>query len=109
PNEKNLDAALYWMAYADYKLAKYDQCRSTLDRLLQKYPSTNWKDDARVLLAQVPGASAIAYQDMVRIVRAQTPPPAEPAQEPQVYTPTVTLPSFTLAAPAAPVAQVEGV
>ena len=21
PNEKNLDAALYWMAYADYKLA----------------------------------------------------------------------------------------
>src|ERR1041385_2145425 len=67
PNEKNLDAALYWMAYADYKLAKYEQCRSTLDKLLQKYPSTNWKDDARVLLAQVPGASAAAYEDMVRV------------------------------------------
>ena len=43
PNEKNLDAALYWMAYADYKLARYDQCRSTIDRLLEKYPNTNWK------------------------------------------------------------------
>jgi HEAT repeat protein len=109
PNEKNLDAALYWMAYADYKLAKYDQCRSTLDKLLQKYPSTNWKDDARVLLAQVPGYSAVAYDDLVRAVRAQTPQPAQPAQpaqEPQVY---VTVPSITLAPPATPMAQVEGV
>lgn len=109
PNEKNLDAALYWMAYADYKLAKYEQCRSTLDKLLQKYPSTNWKDDARVLLAQVPGASPAAYEDMVRVVRGQAVQPAQPPQEPQVYTPTVTVPSFTLAAPAAPIAQIEGV
>ena len=108
PNEKNLDAALYWMAYADYKLAKYDQCRSTLDKLLQKYPSTNWKDDARTLLAQVPGAYAAAYEDVVRAVRAQTPQPAQPLQEPQVYTPTITMPAVTLA-PGAPVAQVEGV
>jgi len=109
PNEKNLDAALYWMAYADYKLAKYDQCRSTIDRLLQKYPETNWKDDARVLLAQVPGDSAIAYQDMVKIVRGQATPPPQPAQEPQTFTPTIAMPAYTLAAPAAPIAQVEGV
>ena len=64
PNEKNLDAALYWKAYAEQKLAKYDQCRSTIDRLLQKYPNTNWKDDARMLLAQVPGGSAAAYADL---------------------------------------------
>src|SRR6185295_19296511 len=88
PNEKNLDAALYWMAYADYKLAKYDQCRSTIDRLLQKYPSTNWKDDARTLLAQVPGASAAAYEDMVRVVRGQTVTTVAPAiRAPLVYTP----------------------
>src|ERR1041384_6237276 len=37
PNEKNIDAALYWLAYTQNKLAKYDQCRSTIDRLLQKY------------------------------------------------------------------------
>ena len=36
PNEKNIDAALYWKAYAEQKLAKYDQCRSTIDQLLQK-------------------------------------------------------------------------
>lgn len=105
PNEKNLDAALYWMAYADYKLAKYDQCRSTIDRLLQKYPSTNWKDDARVLLAQVPGASAAAYDDMVRVVRGQTVTTVAPSV---VYTPNVTLPAIALAPPAT-VAQVESI
>src|SRR5215475_6759072 len=26
PNEKNLDAALYWLAYSQNRLAKYDQC-----------------------------------------------------------------------------------
>ena len=54
PNEKNIDAALYWLAYAQQRLAKYDQCRVTIERLLEKYPNSTWKDDARVLLAQVP-------------------------------------------------------
>ena len=34
PNEKNLDAALYWMAYAQQKLARYDECRTTILRLM---------------------------------------------------------------------------
>ena len=55
PNEKNLDAALYWMAYAQYKLTNYDQCRETLSNLLEKYSDSTWRDDARMLLAQVPG------------------------------------------------------
>ena len=65
PNERNIDAALYWLAYTQNKLAKYDQCRLTLERLLEKYPNTSWKEDARVLLAQVPGNYAVAYQDLV--------------------------------------------
>ena len=64
PNEKNIDAALYWLAYTQHKLAKYDQCRSTLDRLLSNYPATSWKEDARVLLAQVPGTYIVAAQDL---------------------------------------------
>ena len=60
PNQKNLDAALYWMAYSQQKLERYVQCRETLMRLLEKYPNTNWRDDARVLLAQLPGAVALA-------------------------------------------------
>ncbi len=70
PNEKNTDAALYWLAYTQQKLAKFDQCRATIERLLEKYPNTSWKDDARVLLAQVPGNYAIAYQDLISTVRA---------------------------------------
>jgi HEAT repeat protein len=68
PNEKNIDAALYWLAYSQQRLAKYDQCRVTLERLLEKYPNSSWKDDARVLLAQVPAyatnyAASIAASD----------------------------------------------
>jgi TolA-binding protein len=54
PNEKNIEAALYWLAYTQQKLARYDQCRSTIDQLLEKYPNTTWKEDARLLLAQMP-------------------------------------------------------
>ena len=73
PNEKNIDAALYWLAYSQHKLAKFDQCRATIDRLLQKYPASNWRDDARVLLAQVPGsyaAAVVAYEDLISTVKA---------------------------------------
>lgn len=106
PNEKNIDAALYWMAYAENKLAKYDQCRMTIDKLLKKYPNTNWKDDARVLLLQTPGASAAAYADLVRTVQGQTVIAPPPVEEPLVYGRTVTVPAVGLA----PTAQViEGV
>ena len=36
PSDKNIDAALYWTAYAQNKLAQIDQCRQTLKRLLEK-------------------------------------------------------------------------
>ncbi|HEX5887913.1 MAG TPA: HEAT repeat domain-containing protein [Pyrinomonadaceae bacterium] len=63
PNEKNLDAALYWLAYSQHKLENYDECRKTINQLLEKYPQSNWRDDARVLLVQVPGAYVIgAYE-----------------------------------------------
>lgn len=52
PNDKNIDAALYWMAYALNKQSKTDQCRQTLAQLLEKYPQTSWREDARLLLAQ---------------------------------------------------------
>src|SRR6185369_4625018 len=61
PNEKNLDAALYWMAYAQQKLAKYDECRTTILRLMEKYPASSWRNDARLLLAQVPGSYTVRY------------------------------------------------
>jgi len=52
PNDKNVDAAMYWMAYAMNKQSKTDLCRHTLTQLLEKYPNTSWREDARLLMAQ---------------------------------------------------------
>ena len=54
PKEKNADAAMYWMAYSQYKLKKFDQCKDTIARLLKTYEKTTWKEDEQLLLAQVP-------------------------------------------------------
>lgn len=87
-NEKNIEAALYWLAYTQHKLARYEQVRSTIDRLLQNYPNTSWRDDARVLLAQGPGAYTPAAQDFASAVRAQAGiAPTAPPQEPLIYAP----------------------
>lgn len=96
PNEKNIDAALYWKAYADFKLTQYSRSRDALDVLLAKYPNSNWRDDARVLLAQMP----LAYAGLVSAVKAQT--VTVPAiQQPLIYTPSIAMPPIAIA----PVAQ----
>lgn len=59
PQEKNLDAAMYWMAYSQYKLRKFNQSKDTIDRLLKTYDKTTWKDDAELLLAQLPGTISV--------------------------------------------------
>ena len=78
PNEKNLDAALYWLAYSQYKLKHYDQCRETVGKLFTKYQNSTWLDDARLLMAQIPGAistpSALSAQDeLIAAARAAAP------------------------------------
>ena len=85
PNEKNLDAALYWLAYAQHKLSKYEQVRETVNKLFAKYQNSAWLDDARLLLAQIPGAliasplthidpvTAAAADELVAAARAAAP------------------------------------
>ena len=68
PREKNVDAALYWLAYSQNKLARFEQCRTTVTRLFNDYPNTSWREDARVLLAQVPGVAQAAYGDLTTAV-----------------------------------------
>ena len=97
PNEKNIEAALYWLAYTQQKLNKYDQCRSTIDRLLSKYPNTTWKEDARLLLAQMPATSVVAYEDLMSSLNERTiAGTAQLAESPAIYT----------VAPATPIAEV---
>jgi HEAT repeat protein len=87
PNERNIDAAMYWLAYTQNKLAKYDQCRSTIDRLLEKYPATSWRDDARVLLAQVPGHYVIAQADLTAAIAARGAVAIPPVEGSVIYAP----------------------
>src|ERR1043166_765542 len=77
PNEKNLAAALYWLAYTQQKLGRYDECRATIKRLLEKYPDTSWKEDARLLMVQLPGSVALLNQDLAATVKAQAAAAAE--------------------------------
>jgi HEAT repeat protein len=83
PNEKNLDAALYWLAYAEHKLTKFAEARQTIERLLEKYPNSSWRDDARVLLVQAPGAYAGAYDQLLTVRPGAV--VATPAQLAEIY------------------------
>jgi HEAT repeat protein len=108
PNEKNLDAALYWLAYTQQKLARYDQCRATIERLLEKYPDTSWKDDARLLLAQMAGSSAIAYQDLIATANTKA-VAASAVQDSVLYAPSTTLAPVVTPMPGQVVGVGEGV
>jgi hypothetical protein len=80
PNEKNLDAALYWLAYSQHKLSEYQECRETVNKLFEKYKESSWLDDARLLVAQIPGAvvaaaplTALQADELLVAPRAITP------------------------------------
>lgn len=60
PGDKNLDAALYWLAYVQNKLSETKESRASLEQLLEKYPNSLWREDARLLLAQTLGAGTPA-------------------------------------------------
>ena len=106
PNEKNIEAAMYWLAYTQHKLAKYDQCRSTIDRLLEKYPNTTWKEDARLLLAQMPATTA-AYEDLVsNLTRMAVTVPA--IDSPVIYSQTPITPVAITPPPAQGVQGLQG-
>jgi len=102
PNEKNIEAALYWLAYTQNKLARYDQCRLIIERLLEKYPNTTWKDDARLLLAQVPVTNVVAYQDLISSLNARAVVGVSQIDSPTIYTATPVTPVAVAAAPMQP-------
>jgi tetratricopeptide (TPR) repeat protein len=107
PNEKNLDAALYWLAYAQNKLDRFEDARKTINQLLEKYPSSSWRNDARVLLAQVPGGYKVAYEPYY-VTNVEGPVPAAVPAVGQTPL-TVYTPSETMVAPAAPIALGQGI
>lgn len=53
PKDKNVDAALYWLAFTLTKQERYWEAEDELKHLLAEFPHSNWADDANALRAQV--------------------------------------------------------
>jgi HEAT repeat protein len=49
------DAALYWTAWTEWKLARKGAALGTLRALAESYPKSSWLDDARALEVQIQG------------------------------------------------------
>jgi HEAT repeat protein len=49
PRDKNLDAALYWLAFCLERQSKAQEADQTLERLIKEFPRSEWIDDARAL------------------------------------------------------------
>ncbi|HJU92008.1 MAG TPA: HEAT repeat domain-containing protein [Pyrinomonadaceae bacterium] len=109
PNERNIEAALFWLAYTQNKLGKYDQVRATVDRLMRRNPATTWKEDARLLLAQEPG-SPVVYEAVTPAAPVRTTTTVAPTiEQPLVYSGPYTLPPVAIAQPPQPPQGLQGV
>lgn len=65
PKDKDLDAALYWYGYALHKQGRTDDAAAPLLRLISRYPSSNWRNDAQALLVTL-GRKADVDQALAR-------------------------------------------
>lgn len=68
PSDKNLDAALFWLAYARSKQGNYQAAYDSLARLFRQFPGSSWAGDARTLRVEVlsklrPGAPVEVPED----------------------------------------------
>lgn len=50
--DDNVDAALYWQAYALFQSGSDRQARRAIERLQTTYPDSPWVDDAQALMAE---------------------------------------------------------
>jgi outer membrane protein assembly factor BamD (BamD/ComL family) len=66
PRDKNLDAALYWLAFCLKQQGRPRESDQTLERLIKEYPRSDWGDDARTLRLEL--ADALGDLDAARKV-----------------------------------------
>lgn len=55
PKHKDVDAALYWMAFALKKQGKFAEADKQLERLSREHSRSNWLDDARAMRVEIAG------------------------------------------------------
>lgn len=65
PKDKDLDAALYWYGYALQKQDRKDEASTMLTRLINRFPSSSWRNDAQALLV-VMGRKDVVEQALER-------------------------------------------
>jgi hypothetical protein len=53
PKDVNVDAALYWLAFALKKQDRFREADRALHRLTTDFPSSRWADDARALRIEI--------------------------------------------------------
>jgi HEAT repeat protein len=82
PRDKNLDAALYWLAFCLKQQGRLVEADQTLERLKKEYPRSNWRDDARALRIEIAGAlgDTEAVKEAVENLPVPPVPPAPPAR-----------------------------
>lgn len=57
PADRNLDAGMYWLAYAYEKQNKNSDAERVVRDLLTRFPRSSWADDAKVLSARLKAKS----------------------------------------------------
>ncbi|MBV9924037.1 MAG: HEAT repeat domain-containing protein [Acidobacteria bacterium] len=80
PKDRNVDAALFWLAYAHNRQGNPRAAVDPLSKLLQTYPKSRWADDAKALRVEVysklgmplPAADEKDAQDDLRIIALKT-------------------------------------
>lgn len=55
PRHRDVDAAIYWLAFSLSKQKRYQDADRQLDRLLREFPKSNWIDDGRALRVEIAG------------------------------------------------------
>ena len=53
PRDKNVDAALYWLAFCLKQQGRPQEADQTLERLIKEYPRSEWNNDARALRIEI--------------------------------------------------------
>ena len=59
PKDRDVDAALYWYAYALQKLGKKDEAATPLMRLMKEFPNSSWRREAQAMLVVLGRGDAV--------------------------------------------------
>jgi HEAT repeat protein len=65
PKDKEMDAALYWYGYALEKQNRKEEAKVPLTRLVERYRSSSWRQEALALLV-VLGEKALVDQELIK-------------------------------------------